>query len=72
MLRDRKVLVHPALGRAIAQAEREMFDVLDTTWQNWQSQLADLNERLDRANQELQTLRMLAAEARCPNDVTVH
>jgi len=73
MLRsDRKVLVHPMIRAAIFQAEQQMARQIDTMWENWMQQIEDLRERLDRANAELNLLRQLAAEARCPNDVTVH
>jgi len=74
MLRNdgRKILVHPMIRAAIFQAEQQMARQIDTLWENWMQQIADLTERLDQANRELNLLRQLAAEARCPPDTTVH
>ena len=72
MLRDRKILVHPAIGRAIHDAEVEMQKVIDNMWANFLAEIADLKSELAEARRELDFLRALAAEARCDPRETVH
>jgi hypothetical protein len=73
MLRSRKILVHPALLRAISEAQDQMERAMRATFDAWMLEVVELRKELAEAKAELDTLRALTSgETARPPEVTLH